>query len=135
MMIEYSIIIVAVCEEDGGGVAAAFLDLPECCSYGKTVEEAVVNTFDAFEEWVEFQSERGVAIPEPSTTPDEIRDKYGVHPVVLRATLDCADSADKKIKLRENALEQALAEIKDGRAGCKITTPAIEDAKRPDTYH
>lgn len=42
-------------------------DLPGCFSAGDTIDEAIVNTKEAIELWLEIVIDDGVTIPEPKT--------------------------------------------------------------------
>lgn len=53
-------------QDEGGGFAITFPDLPGCLSDGDTYEEAIANGRDAFKAWMEAQIEDGKRPPEPN---------------------------------------------------------------------
>lgn len=63
---EYSIVIEALSEEDGGGFLATVPDLPGCMSDGPTREAAAHNVEDAITSWLEEAESLGRPIPRPS---------------------------------------------------------------------
>ncbi len=58
-------------DEDEGGYAAYFPELPGCITMGDTIEEAAANALDAKRLWLENALEDGIEIPLP-----EKADKY-----------------------------------------------------------
>ena len=53
-------------DEDEGGYAVRFPDLPGCLSCGQTIEDAIVNAEDAKRIWLCSMIEDGKKINEPS---------------------------------------------------------------------
>ncbi len=53
-------------EEDAGYIAVA-PDLPGCCAWGATAEEAVREVQDAQQAWIEACRKSGEPVPQPST--------------------------------------------------------------------
>lgn len=97
-MVRYPIMIEPIPDEDGGGYAAFFPDLPGCMSDGESPTEAVQNAMDALECWTAVQVERGVAMPEPGAAQAEF-------------TQSLADMDAEIIRLTEE-LEHAKERIK-----------------------
>ena len=52
-------------EDEGGGFAIRFPDLPGCLSDGATYEETIANGREAFQAWMEAQVEDGKPVPQP----------------------------------------------------------------------
>ena len=61
----YSINLVHLSEENGGGWLAEVPELDGCISDGKTPQEALNNVQDVIRSWVEVAQERNQQIPEP----------------------------------------------------------------------
>jgi antitoxin HicB len=53
-------------EEEGGGFAITFPDLPGCISDGETVEQAIAHGREAFQAWMESMMEDRKPIPGPN---------------------------------------------------------------------
>ena len=53
-------------EEEGGGFAITFPDLPGCISDGETVEQAIAHGREAFHAWMESMMEDRKPIPGPN---------------------------------------------------------------------
>lgn len=53
-------------QDEGGGFAISFPDLPGCMSDGETVEDAIANGRDAFAGWMEAHIEDGRPVPAPN---------------------------------------------------------------------
>lgn len=64
---DYPIFIVSLSEEDGGGFLGLVPDLSGCMSDGETRQEALKNTEEAIEEWLETARRRGIEIPPPGS--------------------------------------------------------------------
>ena len=61
----YSITLVHLSEEDGGGWLAEVPELDGCISDGKTPQEALNNIQEVIISWIEIAQERNQQIPEP----------------------------------------------------------------------
>lgn len=70
---DYAFKITPLSEEDGGGFLITFPDLPGCMSDGESVEEAIVNGQDAFEQWVAVQREEKREMPVPGAEAEAAR--------------------------------------------------------------
>lgn len=70
---EYPFTIHELTRDDGAGFLIEFPDLPGCMSDGETVEEAIVNGFDAVQCWISVAKETGREVP----TPGEIESHSG----------------------------------------------------------
>ena len=70
---EYPFTIHELTLDDGGGFLIEFPTLPGCMSDGSTVEEAIVNGFDAVQCWISVAKEKGREIP----LPGEIENQSG----------------------------------------------------------
>ncbi|MDE0590444.1 type II toxin-antitoxin system HicB family antitoxin [Halocynthiibacter sp. C4] len=110
-MNDYPVVILPLDDEDGGGYLATYPDLPGCMSDGDTPEEALENAKDAFQAWMEVQTDREVEIPAPGSSANETVDKVGHLLDALKATIDYAQSADKHIETLEDVLQQAIEKL------------------------
>ena len=71
---DYSIVIVPLSEEDGGGWMGYAPDLPGCMSDGETPEEAAANTRDAIAEWLDAdRAMRSGKPPVPGSAQAQVR--------------------------------------------------------------
>ena len=62
-------------EEDGGGFAIEYPDLPGCLSDGSTPEEALVNGRDAVKAYLKSCAAHGDSIPKPSDASGQWRQR------------------------------------------------------------
>ena len=53
-------------DPEEGGFVASYPDLPGCLSCGETIDDAIKNARDAFEQWINAAMEDGIQIPEPN---------------------------------------------------------------------
>lgn len=76
MTTKYLILIVPLSEKDGSGFAGIVPDLPGCMSDGETYEDALKNTLDAVDEWLDAFSETnpGEQPPAPGSKAKEFRE-------------------------------------------------------------
>lgn len=63
----YDILVSALSDDDGGGFIGIVPDLQGCMSDGETEQEAIKNTLEAIDDWIECQTQLGRKIPEPGT--------------------------------------------------------------------
>ncbi|MCI8895473.1 MAG: hypothetical protein HFI42_15200 [Lachnospiraceae bacterium] len=54
-------------DQDEGGFAVSYPELPGCITCGETVEKAVANAIDAKRAWIEVALEEGIEINEPES--------------------------------------------------------------------
>lgn len=88
-MSDYPMMIVPLDEEDGGGFAAFFPDLPGCVADGGTPVEAAENGVDALDCWLEVQAERSALVPEPLSHALEQEEKMeAMEHAIARLTTD-----------------------------------------------
>lgn len=66
--IDYPFEIRPLSEDEGGGYAITFPDLPGCCSDGATPEEAMKNGRDALQSWLAVAKQHGDKLPGPFAT-------------------------------------------------------------------
>ena len=109
----YSVIVVPLTEEDGGGYLGFVPDLPGCMSDGETRQEAVANAEDAMEEWLLEQEARGVDIPVPGSASEIAVSRERKLLEALQALLDYRDDADERIQVLERQLTELIAVLKD----------------------
>lgn len=62
-MSEYRIVLTPLPAEDGGGFLGTVPDLPGCMSDGETPAEALKNTRDAMQGWLEVAADLGRPLP------------------------------------------------------------------------
>lgn len=110
-MSEYAFFIIPLSEEDGGGYAAIFPDLPGCMSDGETPEEALVNGQDAMKAWLSVQKERGVEIPAPGSSKDRFKARNKRLMDAVKLLLDFTEFAETRIPELEAALEEAVEQL------------------------
>ena len=110
-MSEYSLVIMPLPEEEGGGFLAAYPDLPGCLSDGETREEALENAKDAFNAWMTVQRERGVEIPEPGSSAQAVRQKIDKLMSVIKTLADYNELAEGRIEDLEAQLEMAVKQL------------------------
>jgi antitoxin HicB len=60
---DYTVLISALGDEDGGGWLALVPDLPGCSSDGDTREEALHNVRDAIRQWIATAEKHGHPVP------------------------------------------------------------------------
>jgi antitoxin HicB len=66
----YSVYLIRLSEEDGGGWMADVPELKGCLADGDNPEEALDNLKSVIETWLEVAREDGMEIPEPRTYTD-----------------------------------------------------------------
>lgn len=76
----YSLSIIQLNEEDGGGWLIEVPELPGCMSDGETIEEALRNIDEAISEWIDTARSLGRPIPQPRVkkSDDEYSGKFVV---------------------------------------------------------
>jgi antitoxin HicB len=120
---DYTIAIVKLDEEDGGGYYGFVPDLPGCGSDGETRDEALVNTAEALSEWLETQSERGRDIPAPGSAIDAsvLRERKLLD--AIQSLAEYQENADEKIASLEGKLRDLILVLKDdvGRVPVRFT--------------
>ncbi len=57
-------------DEDQGYIAVV-PDLPGCCAFGETQEEALREIHDAMEAWIEACRQSGEPVPQPKAQPQK----------------------------------------------------------------
>ncbi len=57
-------------DEDQGYIAVV-PDLPGCCAFGETQEEALREIHDAMEAWIEACQQSGEPVPQPKAQPQK----------------------------------------------------------------
>ena len=66
---KYPFNIASLPEGEGGGFAIRFPDLPGCLSEGATIQQAVADSREAFQAWMESMIEDRKPIPIPYGCP------------------------------------------------------------------
>jgi antitoxin HicB len=115
-MDDYAIVIIPLDADDGGGFLGLVPDLPGCMSDGETQAEALENTRDAIEEWLELQARRGIDIPAPGTTSDQATQREERLLDVIRSLAEYREQVDEENKDLKRKLAELIAVLKDNRS-------------------
>lgn len=107
---EYPFTIRELNAEDGSGFLIEFPDLPGCMSDGNTIEETVVNGFDAVQCWLAVAKEKGREIPMPGES--ESSGKW-----VQRVPKSLHAKLTKRAKLEHVSLNTLVVSILSGSLG------------------
>jgi predicted RNase H-like HicB family nuclease len=107
-MNEYVVIIMPLCDEDGGGFVGLVPDLQGCMSDGETREEALENTQQAMKEWIEHKTSQGLELPHPGVSIVRFSAQRKSLMTALKAMMSYVDKADGRIAELEKALEDAV---------------------------
>lgn len=111
---DYAIVLVPLCEQDGGGYAAFAPDLPGCIGDGETQEEATKDILDAISNWIDAAKELGREIPAPGAAVEKARKREGDLIGAIKAILDYADHADGTIQRLEETIRRLEAMARNG---------------------
>jgi antitoxin HicB len=108
----YSIAVIELPADDGGGYLAYVPDLPGCMSDGDTPEEAFANARQAVDEWIEDAAKRNQEIPQPGSA----------------AKVATADRQHLVEKIREQSttIESFDRELKELRSSLEAMTERLE---------
>jgi antitoxin HicB len=106
MKMNYTIVISALSDEDGGGFLGAVPDLQGCMSDGKTPQEAAENTTQAIADWIECQKELGRKIPEPGTAMKRAMEDRARLVDVIATLSEGYDGFDQRIESMTNQLRE-----------------------------
>lgn len=107
----YPAVIEPLSEENGGGYVCRFPDLPGCFSDGETPDEALSNGLDALSGWLEVQAERGVLIPAPYSSQEQVKAKMNSLLEAMKNLLDFAEYADARIPQLEAQLDEIISKL------------------------
>lgn len=116
MMDDYAIVIIPLDADDGGGFLGLVPDLPGCMSDGETQAEALENTRDAIEEWLELQASRGIDIPAPGTASEQAAQREERLLDVIRSLAEYREQVDEENKDLKRKLAELIAVLKDNRS-------------------
>lgn len=108
-MKEYPILILPLSEEDGGGYLGLVPDLIGCMSDGETRAEAIANTEEAIQEWIEAQQSRGLDVPEPGSSA---RKKHAEHRALQNKMKDLHERVEQ-LDNRFSDIELALDDLRE----------------------
>ena len=133
----YSIVVVQLGDDDGGGFMGFVPDLPGCISDGETRLEALRNTEEALAEWLEVQIDRDAMIPEPGTAIAEAVDREHKLLDAIRALASYREDADEKIAGLERQLAELIAVLKDnsGRVQPSLATLRFDRSRERKLHH
>lgn len=134
---EYPIVIVQLSEADGGGFFGFAPDLPGCMSDGETREEALENTLEALEEWMEVQLERGVEIPAPGAASEAAIQRENKLFDAIKSLVDYRDEADERIAGLERKLTELIAILQEDGSGrrARFSVPTVQGKTRKRIAH
>lgn len=126
--LKYSVKLIPISEEDGGGWLAEIPELKGCMSDGETPEEALKNIEEAKMVWISTALKRGQTIPLPEI---EDNDKYSGKftlrlPKFLHKELSLAAQKDN-ISLNQYIL--SLVALNFGKNSRKSGTPKTSTRK------
>lgn len=129
---DYPVIIVRLSEQDGGGYMGYAPDLVGCMSDGETPEEAIINTQDAIEEWIDAARQRGLQIPEPGSAARKERlDKEHLIKA-LKAVTAGVDHLDSRLQELERTVREIEEKIENADAWTRFASltgmPAYPEA-------
>ena len=110
-MNEYVVVILPLSEEDGGGFVGLVPDLQGCMSDGDTREEALANTQQAMQEWIELKQGLGEPLPEPGIAVKRTSEQGKALMRALQALMSVLDVKDGRIAELESALEAAVHDV------------------------
>lgn len=110
---EYDIILTPLSDEEGGGFMGIVPDLQGCMSDGETREEALTNTVDAIDEWLEMNDSLGREKPQPGWAVEHVRQRHNALTNALEAMAQYVsrvdDELDQKIADLHKRLDEVLA--------------------------
>ena len=101
MTLSYQMVIDRIPDEDGGGYVAYYPDLPGCFSDGDTPVAAAENALEALQCWIEVQSDRSAAIPEPGTAQAEYSQRMEAEREEYQRVCNELEKAKDRIRLLE----------------------------------
>lgn len=110
-MTNYPVVITPLSEDDGGGFLGHVPDLQGCFSDGETPEEALRNTYDAIEEWIDAYAAKypGRELPAPgSMAARAARQREKMSEVIRRLS-----SAHELMGEQIDELARRIEEIQD----------------------
>lgn len=110
-MVDYTMVVTPLSEEEGGGFMAYYPDLPGCLSDGETPEEAVENAKDAFLAWMSVQEDRGAEVPKPGAAIEEAKQREKDIFNAAKTFVEYADHAEERIAELERMLEHVLSRL------------------------
>lgn len=105
----YDILIRPLPEDEGGGFAGYVPDLQGCMSDGATAEEALTNTLEAMEEWLETHRDTGRLIPEPGSAVQRAVKRYET----LIGTIHVLTEMNGALENHVEEVEQAMSHLLD----------------------
>ena len=107
-MTTYEIVIRPLSAEEGGGYMGFVPDLIGCMSDGATPEEAIVNTLDAINEWLELQARLGREIPAPGSARERAKKDRAA---LIQTIHVLSTDLDERMCNIEGRLEELLRRI------------------------
>ncbi|WP_216595369.1 type II toxin-antitoxin system HicB family antitoxin [Aestuariivita boseongensis] len=136
-MTEYPIAIIPLSDEDGGGFLGFAPDLPGCMSDGDTPEEALANTLDAMNEWLDLQIRRGSDIPSPGSAAEAAEAREGKLLETIRSLADYREEIESENGALKRKLAEVLALLKEdsGKFGPSVNVPKSLRFKSPKARH
>lgn len=86
-------------------------DLPGCFSAGDTLDEAIDNTKEAIELWLETVIDDGGTVPEPKTISDHVSSPDYDKWIWAVVTIDLAELSDKSERINISLPSRVLRKI------------------------
>lgn len=112
-MNKYTIVILPLDDEDGGGFLGFAPDLPGCMSDGENQPEALKNTQDAIAEWVELQKQRNVELPEPGSASEAAIQREEQLLDAIRSLAEYREQIEEENIGLKRKLAELIAVLKD----------------------
>lgn len=131
----YIIVVTPLSDEDGGGFLGLVPDLHGCMSDGETRAEAIKNTEDAIEEWIDLHKSLDREIPQPGCAAKAATEKQKHLLDALQALLAYADDVDGRLDQIEADLREIRARLDSGLEWDKlVAVSAIANVAKGHTY-
>lgn len=110
---KYDILLRPLSDEDGGGYVGFVPDLQGCMSDGETLEEALTNTLEALQEWIELHEETGRPIPNPGAAANRAIKSREAMISAIRVLSEHNGALEKHIEEIEAHMSQVLDMIRE----------------------
>jgi antitoxin HicB len=103
----YTIIVMPLSKEDGGGFIARVPDLAGCIGDGETPEEAVADARRAMIEWIDEYQKIGREVPSAGSRAEEVRQRREAELAMLSGLIEQLHNA----KALYNSIDDRIAVI------------------------
>ena len=131
---DYPIVITPLSEEDGGGYLGFAPDLQGCYSDGETQEEALRNTADAIEEWIDaYRSDDPKReLPKPGWAGRRMHAEQEKMAAVIRDLTNANELIDDKLEYLATRIEEIQEQIDSMEEWSRFVV-LVGDVKPPAT--